>query len=126
MAARCFTKAVNLNALSAELYKNYGISLLKLGNYDLVIKYFNLAAIFDSGDCCIGNAVFESREKFLQAIRYLEKAIVLDPYSEKLYLLVGLCFRGCGLQENARAFYKKLFCRKFQYRWFLQFNRQYV
>jgi tetratricopeptide (TPR) repeat protein len=122
MAARYFSKAVNLNASSAELYKNYGISLLRLGNYDLAIKYFKLAASFDPGDSDnyyhIGNAlyceasIFENREKFLQAICYLKKAINLDPYSEKSYLLIGLCFRNYGLQENARAFYRKAILSK--------------
>lgn len=117
MAARYFSKAIDLNASSTELYRNYGTSLLRLGNYDLAVKYLKLAASLDPGDAdnyyYIGNALyrkasaFKSREKFLQAVRYLEKGINLDPYSEKSYLLIGLCFRSCGLQENARVFYKK-------------------
>ncbi|OEG69383.1 hypothetical protein ATZ36_09895 [Candidatus Endomicrobiellum trichonymphae] len=122
MAARYFSKAVDLNASSTELYRNYGTSLLRLGNYDLAVKYFKLALILDPGDSdnyyYVGNALyreasaFESREKFLQAVRYLEKAKNLDPYSEKSYLLIGLCFRSCGLQENARTFYKKAILSK--------------
>jgi tetratricopeptide (TPR) repeat protein len=117
MAARYFSKAIDLNASSAELYKNYGISLLKLGHYDLAAKYFKLATSLDSADSdnyyYLGDALYRgasvsgNREKFLQAVRYLEEAIKLDPHSEKLYLLIGLCFRSCGLQENARIFYKK-------------------
>jgi tetratricopeptide (TPR) repeat protein len=122
MAARYFSKAVDLNASSAELYRNYGISLLRLRNYGLAAKYFKLAVNLDPDDSdnyyYVGNALyreasaFESREKFLQAARYLEKAINLDPYSEKSYLLIGLCFRSCGLQESARTFYKRAILSK--------------
>jgi tetratricopeptide (TPR) repeat protein len=122
VAARYFSKVVDLNASSAELCRNYGISLFKLGNYDLALRYFKLAVSLDPGDSDnyyrIGNALyreasaFGSREKFLQAVRYLEKAINLDPYSEKSYLLIGLCFRSCGLQENTRTFYKKAILSK--------------
>jgi tetratricopeptide (TPR) repeat protein len=122
IAARYFSKAIDLSVSSAELYKNYGISLLKLGNYDLAVKYFKLAISLDPVDSdnyyCVGDALYrgafasENREKFLQAAHYLEKAINLDPYSEKSYLLIGLCFRSCGLQENARTFYKKALLSK--------------
>jgi tetratricopeptide (TPR) repeat protein len=122
MAARYFSKAIDLNASSAELYRNYGISLLRLGNHDLAVKYFKLAISLDSGDSdnyyYIGDALYrgasasENKEKFLQAARYLKKAIKLDPYSEKSYLLIGLCFRNYGLQENARIFYKKALLSK--------------
>jgi tetratricopeptide (TPR) repeat protein len=88
----------------------------------LAVKYFKLAASLEPGDSdnyyCIGNALyressaFRSREKFLQADRYLEKAINLDPYSEKSYLLIGLCFRSCGFHENARTFYRKAILSK--------------
>ncbi len=50
MAARYFSKAVDLNAPSAELCRNYGISLLRLRNYDLALKYFNLAVSLDPGN----------------------------------------------------------------------------
>lgn len=93
-----------------------------MGNYDLALKHFKLAVSLDLGDSDnyyrIGNALyreasaFGSREKFLQAVRYLEKAINLDPYSKKSYLLIGLCFRSCGLQENVRTFYKKAILSK--------------
>jgi tetratricopeptide (TPR) repeat protein len=134
MAARYFNKAVDLNASSAELYRNYGISLLRLGNYSLAVKYFKLAVNLDPDDSdnyyYVGNAlyreasVFENKEKFLQATHYLEKAINLDPYSEKSYILIGLCFRNCGLRENARTFYKRaVLSKNFKQRRFLQFDR---
>jgi tetratricopeptide (TPR) repeat protein len=122
MAARYFSKAIDLNASSAELYRNYGISLLRLGDYDLAAKYFKLAISLDPVDSdnyyYVGDALYrgastsENREKFLQATHYLEKAINLDLYSEKSYLLIGLCFRSCELQENARTFYKKALLSK--------------
>jgi tetratricopeptide (TPR) repeat protein len=122
MAARYFSKAIGLNASSAELHRNYGISLLKLGDYDSAVKYFKLAISLNSVDSdnyyYVGDALYRGasasgdREKFLQAAYYLEKAINLDPYSEKSYLLIGLCFRSCGLQENARMFYKKALLSK--------------
>ena len=46
----------------------------------------------------------DSREKFLQEVRYLEKTINVDPYSEKSYLLIVLCFKSCGLHENVWIF----------------------
>jgi tetratricopeptide (TPR) repeat protein len=104
------------------LYRNYGISLLRLGDYDLAVKYFKLATSLDSRNSdsyyYIGDALYrgasssENKEKLLQAARYLKKAIELDPYSEKSYTLIGLCFRSYGLQENARTFYKKALLSK--------------
>lgn len=43
----------------------------------------------------------------MQAVEYIEKGIELNPDSEKLYLLAGLCLRAVGLYEKARDFYNK-------------------
>ncbi|MDR3256899.1 MAG: tetratricopeptide repeat protein [Endomicrobium sp.] len=117
MAAKYFDKAICLGASSIELYRDYGTSLLNLGNYDLAIKYFKLVINLEPNDFenyyCIGNVLYHkayvsnSKEKFLQAVQYLEKGINLNPESEKIYLLIGLCFRSCSLQENARTFYRQ-------------------
>ncbi|GMO51195.1 MAG: hypothetical protein Ta2C_00580 [Candidatus Endomicrobiellum trichonymphae] len=45
-----FSKVVDLNALGTELYRNYDTSLLRLGNYNLAVKYFKLAVGLDSDD----------------------------------------------------------------------------
>lgn len=57
-----FSKVVDLNALGTELYRNYDTSLLRLGNYNLAVKYFKLAVGLDSDDSdnyyCIGVALY--------------------------------------------------------------------
>jgi tetratricopeptide (TPR) repeat protein len=117
MAARYFDKAVSLKVSNSELYKNYGTVLFQLENYDLAIKYFKLAINLEPYDSDsfynIGNALYRkacvsnSKEDFLQAVDYLEQGISVNPDSEKLYLLIGMCYRSCGLYENARNFYEK-------------------
>ncbi|MDR3257131.1 MAG: tetratricopeptide repeat protein [Endomicrobium sp.] len=116
-AARYFSKAIKLNVSDAEVYKKYGTSLLKLGNYSLAAKYFGLASSIDSYDedayYFLGNALYRKayetgdKEAFLQAVEYIERAIELNPDSEKLYLLAGLCCRGGEFYEKARTFYNK-------------------
>ncbi|MDR2191393.1 MAG: tetratricopeptide repeat protein, partial [Endomicrobium sp.] len=62
---------------------------------------------------CIGNAYYlkasETNNKgdFLQAAQYLEKAAAISPDVEKYYLLTGLSYRACGMQETARAWYRR-------------------
>ncbi|MCL2145230.1 MAG: tetratricopeptide repeat protein [Endomicrobia bacterium] len=117
MAAKYYAKAIELRAENADLYRNYGISLTKLSNYDSAVKYLKLSAeiapsnpeIFYS----LGNALYmkaqtsNNSEKFLQAAEYFEKAAELDPEMEKAYLLIGLSYRSVGMQENARAWYRR-------------------
>jgi tetratricopeptide (TPR) repeat protein len=117
MRAKYFTKVIKLNVSDPDVYKKYGISLLKLGNYSLSAKYFKLVSFIDSYDedsyYFLGEALYrkaletDDKDTFLQAAEYIEKGIDLNPDSEKLYLLVGLCFRAVGLYEKARYFYNK-------------------
>ena len=116
-AARYFAKVIKLNVSKPDVYKKYGISLLKLGNYSLAAKYFRLVSSIDSYNedsyYFLGDALYRKaletndKDTFLQAAEYIEKGIDLNPDSEKLYLLAGLCFRSVGLYEKARDFYNK-------------------
>ncbi|MDR2399106.1 MAG: tetratricopeptide repeat protein [Endomicrobium sp.] len=116
-AAKYFSKALNFNIADTEVYKKYGTSLLKLGNYSLAAKYFRLASSIDAYDdeayCSLGDALYRKacengdKQSFVEAIEYIERAVELNPDSEKLYLLGGLCCRGGGLYEKARTFYNK-------------------
>ncbi|MDR0724035.1 MAG: hypothetical protein LBF23_02495 [Endomicrobium sp.] len=116
-AARYFDKAIKLKTLDLEVYKDYAQSLLSLENYDLAIKYFKLIVELDPFDFenyyALGNTLYikacntDDEKTFLQACKYLKKAINLNPNSEKLYLLIGLCYRKCSLYEEARLFYNK-------------------
>jgi tetratricopeptide (TPR) repeat protein len=124
MAAKYFDKIIDSGVLEVDVYKNYGTALLKLGNYDKSLKYFKLALNLDPYDYdnyyCIGNVLYHKANKFkekaifLQAVEYLEKGINLSLDFEELYLLIGLCYRGCGFYENARSCYNRaLLCEKF-------------
>ncbi|MDR1417957.1 MAG: tetratricopeptide repeat protein [Endomicrobium sp.] len=116
-AARYFNKAIKLKTLDVEVYKDYAQSLLGLENYDLAIKYFKLTVELDPFDFenyyALGNVLYikacntNDKKIFLQACNYLKKAINLNPNSEKLYLLIGLCYRKCSLYKEARLFYNK-------------------
>jgi tetratricopeptide (TPR) repeat protein len=117
-AAKYFSKALSFNIADIEVYKKYGTSLLKLGNYSLAAKYFRLASSIDAYDedayYFLGDALYRKglcenggKESFVEAIEYIEKAVELNPNSDKLYLLAGLCCRAGGLYEKARAFYNK-------------------
>ncbi|MDR2425645.1 MAG: tetratricopeptide repeat protein [Endomicrobium sp.] len=117
MAAKYYAKAVELNAGSAETYRNYAIALTKLSNYDSAAKHLKISSELDPYNADtyyhLGNALFlkaqisNSSEKFLQATEYLEKAATLSPEMERAYLLIGLCYRSVGMQENARAWYRR-------------------
>ena len=117
MAAKYYSKAVELKADGADLYRNYGISLTRFANYDSAIKNLKISLEKDPYNpetfYCLGNAVYlkaqssHNADKFLQAAEYLEKATVLSPEMEKAYLLMGLCYRNIGMQENARAWYRR-------------------
>jgi tetratricopeptide (TPR) repeat protein len=116
-AARYFAKAMELNISDPQIYKKYGNSLLKLGNYTLAIEYFRLASSVDFYDAdayyFLGDALYRKaletndKEAFIKSVEYIEKGIELNPDSEKLYLLAGLCCRKCGFYEKARSFYNK-------------------
>lgn len=117
MAAKYYAKALELKAEGADLYRNYGIALTKLANYDSAVKYLKLSSEADPYNSetlyCLGNSLYlkaqisNSSDKFLQAVEYLEKATTLSPEMEKAYLLIGLCYRSIGMQENARAWYRR-------------------
>jgi Flp pilus assembly protein TadD len=116
-AARYFAKAMKLNVSDPQVYKKYGNSLLKLGNYTLAIEYFKLAASIDFYDpdayYFLGNALYRKaletndKEAFIKAVEYIEKGIELNPDLEKLYFLAGLCCKRGGFYEKARSFYNK-------------------
>jgi tetratricopeptide (TPR) repeat protein len=116
-AARYYGKALELSSGSAELFKNYGVTLSKLGHYDAAIKYLKNSIEIDVYNpetyYCLGNAYYlkacetNNKEDFLQAAKYLEKALGIAPDAEKYYLLAGLSYRACGMQENARAWYRR-------------------
>ncbi|MDR1522344.1 MAG: tetratricopeptide repeat protein [Endomicrobium sp.] len=116
-AVRYFDKAIKLKTLDIEVYKDYAQSLLKLENYDLAIKYFKLVVELDPFDFenyyALANILYtkacntNNRKLFLQACQYLKEAINLNPNSEKLYLLIGLCYRRCSLYNEVRLFYNK-------------------
>lgn len=117
MAAKYYAKAVELKASGGDVYKNYGIALTKLSNYDSAVKYLKISAQLGPYDAetyySLGNALYlnaralNNAEKFLQAAEYLEKAVTLSPETEKNYLTIGLCYRNTGMQENARAWYRR-------------------
>jgi tetratricopeptide (TPR) repeat protein len=116
-AARYFAKAMKLNISNPQVYKRYGNSLLKLGNYTLAIEYFRLASSVDFYDAnayyFLGDALYrkaletDDKEAFIKAVEYIKKGIEFNPDSEKLYILAGLCCRRCGFYEKARSFYNK-------------------
>ncbi|MDR1695557.1 MAG: tetratricopeptide repeat protein [Endomicrobium sp.] len=116
MAAKYYDKAVELGASGSEVFRNYGSSLLKLGNYDSAVKILQLSSEIDPFNAetyySIGNAYYQkaagsnSSDKFFQAVKYLEKSVDLSPDTENAYLLIGLSYRNCGMQENARAWYR--------------------
>jgi tetratricopeptide (TPR) repeat protein len=116
-AARYFAKIVKFNTQDTKVFKKYGISLLKLGNYTLAAKYFGLVSFIDFYDedayYFLGDALYrkaletDDKAAFLQAVEYIQKGIDLNPDSEKLYLLAGLCCRVGGFYEKARGFYNK-------------------
>jgi tetratricopeptide (TPR) repeat protein len=131
-AVRYFNKAIKLKTLDLKVYKNYAQSLLSLENYDLAIKYFKLIVELDPFDFenyyALGNVLYikacntDNKTLFLQACKYLKKAINLNPDSEKLYLLIGLCYRKCSLYREARLFYNKaLLSQKFSKAGFYNF-----
>ncbi|MDR1940914.1 MAG: tetratricopeptide repeat protein [Endomicrobium sp.] len=117
MAAKYYDKSYDLGASGAEFFRNYGIVLSKLGNYSSAEKYFQHSLEADGSNSetyyCLGDAFYQkavnsnNKDDFLQAARYLEKAISLAPDVEKSYLLIGLCYRSCAMQENARAWYRR-------------------
>ncbi len=116
-AAKHYAKAIELRASGADTFRNYGIVLSKLGNYDSAIKYLKLSEEADSSSSdtyyWLGNAFFQkaaltnNSEKFMTAAQYLEKAIAISPEYEKSFLLIGMCYRSCGMQEHARAWYRR-------------------
>ena len=116
-AAKYYAKAIELKASGADMLRNYGIVLTKLGNFDSAIKNLKLSEEADRYNFetyyCLGNAYYQkakvtnNADHFLAGAGYLEKAINLSPDTEKSYLLIGLCYRSCGLQENARAWYRR-------------------
>ena len=117
MAARYYGKAVELSYGGAELFKNYGVTLSKLGHYDAAVKYLKYSVDNDEYNpeayYSLANAHYlkaseeNSKDNFLEAARYLEKAVELAPDVEKYYLLIGLSYRACRMQENARAWYRR-------------------
>jgi len=117
MAAKYYDKAAELGVSGADMLRNYGIALTKLANYDQALKYLKLSAESNPEDFetfyALGNAMFQkavitnSSERFLQAAEYLEQAIILSPETEKSYILIGMCYRSCGMQEQARAWYRR-------------------
>lgn len=126
LAARYFEKALNSRTLDLDVdgYRDYAQSLFNLENYDLAIKYFKFVTELDPFDFenfyTLANALYikanntGDKNIFLQACKYLKTAISLNPNSEKLYLLIGLCYRKCALYNEARLFYNKaLMSQKF-------------
>ncbi|MCL2390176.1 MAG: tetratricopeptide repeat protein [Endomicrobia bacterium] len=117
MAAKYFDKAISLGAEGSEIFRNYAIALLKLGNYDSAIKNLKLSEEIDPYNAetyySLGNAYYQkayasnNSDQFIQGIKYLEKAINLSPAMEKAYILIGLSYRNCGMQENARSWYRR-------------------
>ncbi|MDR3113049.1 MAG: tetratricopeptide repeat protein [Endomicrobium sp.] len=117
LAARYYGKAIELSCDGADILKNYGVTLSKLGHYDASIKYLRYSSERDEYNpetyYCLGNAYYlkacetNNKEDFLQAAQYLEKALGIAPDAEKYYLLAGLSYRACGMQENARAWYRR-------------------
>jgi tetratricopeptide (TPR) repeat protein len=117
LAARYYGKALEISSGGAELFKNYGVTLSKLGHYDAAVKYLKYSVEIDEYNpetyYCLGNACYlkacetNNKEDFLQAAQYLEKASGLAPDVEKYYLLTGLSYRSCGMQETARAWYRR-------------------
>ena len=117
VAAKYYSKVVELKASSADIYRNYAVALTKLSNYDSAIKYLKVSAELDQYNSetfyLLGNAFYQkaqtlnNSDMFLLAVEYLEKAATLAPEIEKPYLLIGLCYRSMGMQENARAWYRR-------------------
>lgn len=116
-AAKYYNKAIELKADGADLYRKYGLSLSRLGNYDMAEKYLKISLEIDpeSYDTyyALGSTLFQNAsllnddDKFIQGAHYLEQAINISPEIEKAYLLIGLCYRSCGLQESARSWYRR-------------------
>lgn len=116
-AIRYFDKAVKLNGLDVDSYKDYAKALFNLENYDLAIKYFKLVVELEpynfenyyslSETLYVKSFITYDKDFCLQACKYLREAIDLNPNSEKLYLLIGLCYRECSLYKEARLFYNK-------------------
>jgi tetratricopeptide (TPR) repeat protein len=114
-AARYFAKVIKVNVSEPDVYKRYGISLLKLGNYSLAEKYFRLVSSIDSYNedsyYFLGDALYRKaletndKDTFLQAAEYIEKGIDLNPSG--FYNLIGNTFDEEGNYKEAILYYEK-------------------
>jgi tetratricopeptide (TPR) repeat protein len=124
-AAKYYDKAIKLNSSSYGVYQNYGLSLMKLGNYNLAIEDFKKSLELDGQNphafYNLANAVyFNARsqkitpenkaavyQSFMEAAGYLKQAINLDPKMKEAYVLIGLCYRLSEQYSEAVFWYNK-------------------
>jgi tetratricopeptide (TPR) repeat protein len=117
-AVKYYARAFKINPnRSAEVSRDYSMSLIKLANYDLAIKHLKTiqeAYPENSEDLYnLAYAIYSKAKQtgdnqgYMEAANYLESAVNLDKEMEKSYLLMGLCYRGAGLYDKARATYNR-------------------
>ncbi|MDR0823114.1 MAG: tetratricopeptide repeat protein [Endomicrobium sp.] len=117
-AVKYYNRALKLNPnLNSDIYRDYGISLAKLKDYDLAIKYLkkyqnsdinNTEALYN-----LANAIYlrakqnSDKQGFIEAADYLESSITLNKEMEKSYILMGRCYFEAGMYNEARAVYSR-------------------
>lgn len=116
-SARYFAKAIEIGVANNEDYRTYANVLIKIGNYKEALKVLkqslnkepnNAETYFLIGDTYYQRAVaIKNYTDCVKAIESLEKAVEINPYLEKAYLLAGTVYRMSGMQNDARGVYRK-------------------
>ncbi|MDR3049674.1 MAG: tetratricopeptide repeat protein [Elusimicrobiota bacterium] len=123
MAIKYYDRVLRKNPNSnPDIYRDYGMSLMKLADYDLAIKYLkkyqesepeNIDALYNLAYVIYLKAKQNSdKQGFIEAAHYLESSIMLNQKFEKSYILLGLCYRGADMYDEARAVYNKAIALK--------------
>ncbi len=106
-AMNFLAKSENQDPMNFEIHYYTGIILAQTGKYNPAIKQFTFAKKFQSQnsylDLYIG-ALYKQNNDFMAAIRFLKVAAKMIPDVEprmKAYLLLGECYKGLGLIEDA-------------------------
>lgn len=110
-AARDFTRAKALNAHDASVLTQLAATWLKLGHLDAFETSIDDAL---AADPTFLDAFRLRAKHYLESKRYLEAArwynriLRLEPFSQAIYLALGKCFYELGDFETARTVYNRV------------------
>ncbi len=104
-AKKCYEKVIELDTSYGLAYRNLAVCETRLNNFEnayaILTDYLKLAGD-DYNLMVMAAEIAAHLQKFEEAIRYIEKALGLNPNSAQLLTLLGDCYYAGGFLKSAQ------------------------